>query len=127
MNLKKRAILALSIFVAHADAPDAPVRDAHTMQEITDVELQKAQLIAIYLQIQKECSKQIDFLTAIVQQILGGIHKGIIPTSNKDALLEKIHAYGQMLQQLQNMSVLTAEPEALATVTIILKNIIDRL
>lgn len=127
MDLKKLAILALSIGVVHADAPDIPAQDAPTMQQMADVNVQKAQLIAINLQIQKECSKQIDFLTAIVQQVIGCIHKGSIPTSDKAALLEKMNAYGDILQQLQSMSVMTAESEALTTITIILKNIIDRL
>ncbi len=97
---------------------------------VAEQELQpdNKQIIIICQQLQKETSKQIGFITAILQQIMAALQKGIIKApGDKNETLKKISAYISITHQLQGMSVLTAQQETLVTITIILKNIIDRL
>lgn len=123
------AFAALLLQTASVNADQvAPEQLLESETSFNPEEIQKEQIISILLQIQKECSKQIDLLTAILQQIIGGVQKGIIQTSfDKSEILKKLSAYVSISHQLQSMSVLTAEPETLVKITIILKNIIDRL
>ncbi|MBY0109570.1 MAG: ATP-binding protein [Candidatus Babeliaceae bacterium] len=126
MKLKTLIIIACAgLFLQTAS-----LVNEQSIEDVSQPEIQqltKEQSISLYLEIQKQCSKQIDLLTAIVQQIMGGMQKGIIRTSDKSALVKKIAAYSSICHQLQAMSVITAEPELLLKITIILKNIIDRL
>ncbi len=140
MNLKKLLLVAFAAISLQSISLNAePVAteqlqtQAATQAELNQAALEQAilakeQIIAISQQVQKECSKQIGFITAILQQVLAGIQKGLIKVSgDKNETLKKLSAYISIAHQLQGMSVLTAEQDTLAKVTVILKNIIDRL
>ncbi len=133
MNIKKFLILILSVFsfTTASLKPEAPVQ-AITLENSQEIQqeaaLQEDELISICQQIQKECSKQIDFLTSILQQTIGSVQKGSIKASlDKKALSQKLYEYISLMHLLQGMSVMTANHETLMQVTVILKNVIDRL
>jgi|GEM_PF-4392383 ATP-dependent Zn protease len=128
MNRKKLILLVISAFSLSTYSLFAPETVAQSETPESSLEALPAELISACQEVQRECSKQVDFLTAILQQIMGGIQKGSIKTSmSKAELTQKVYSYIRFMHILQGQSVKTAEPETLMRVTIILKNVIDRL
>lgn len=107
MQLKKLFLLAVCLFTT-AQAQEA--------QETPPSE----QFIAICQELQTQCSKQVDQLEATLQQLKASVQ-------SDEKAIPAISAYLIFTHELQALSVQNAEPETLLNLTIILKNMIDRL
>ncbi len=135
MKLKKLIILSLLMschLATRLVAQDLPVaQPIQNEQENYNNEInneERAEIVAICMDMQKETFKQMDYLTAILQQILGCIQKGSVKaTAGNTGLAVHILAYMELLQSLQGTTLAPADPEMILHTAVILKNIIARL